>query len=73
MNADKVAGVALDNWKLPIFKRHLDAAGYKYEEAGQLTAGIFILKVQYEWVHELNSIIEAAQAECGDTRSKAAN
>lgn len=28
----KTAGVVIDDWKLPIFKRHLDGAGSKYTE-----------------------------------------
>ena len=60
----KTAGIALDSWKLPIFKKHLDAAGYQYEEPVQFTPGTLILKVHYEWVHELQPVIEAAQREC---------
>jgi len=64
----KVAGVGLDDWKLPIFKKHLDAAGYKYEEPVQFTEGTLILRVHYEWVHELQPIIEAAQRECTERK-----
>lgn len=64
----KTAGVVLDEWKLPIFKKHLDAAGYKYDEPVPFTAGTLVLKVHYEWVHELKPIIEAAQRECADLR-----
>jgi hypothetical protein len=62
------AGVAIDNWKLPIFKKHLDAAGYKYEEPVPFVDGTLILKVQYEWVHKLKSILEAAQKECAEMK-----
>lgn len=64
----KKAGVGLDDWKLPIFKKHLDAAGYKYEEPVQFTPGTLILQVHYEWVHELQPIIEAAQRECAEQK-----
>lgn len=64
----KTAGIALDTWKLPIFKRRLDAAGYKYEEPVPFTDGTLILKVKYEWVHELQPIIEAAQKECAELK-----
>lgn len=59
-----IAGVVLDNWKLPIFKKHLDAAGYKYDEPVAFTKGTMILKVNCEWVSKLQPIIEAAQREC---------
>lgn len=62
----KKAGVCLDDWKLPIFKKHLDAVGYKYDEPVQFTPGTLILRVHYKWVHELKPIIEAAQQECAE-------
>jgi hypothetical protein len=55
-----IAGVVLDDWKLPVFKKHLDAAGYQYDEPTEFT----------EWVHQLQPIIEAAQRECAEMRSK---
>lgn len=64
----KTAGIALDDWKLPIFKKHLDAAGYKYKVPVQFTKGTLLLKVHYEWVHKLKPIIEAAQRECAEVR-----
>jgi hypothetical protein len=60
----------LDDWKLPVFKKHLDAAGYKYEEPVPFTDGTLTLKVHYEWVHELQPIIEAAQRECAKSKGK---
>ncbi len=65
----KTAGVVLDDWKLPIFKKHLDAAGYKYAAPTQFTAGTLTLKVSYEWAHELKPIIEAAQRECAEFKA----
>ena len=63
------AGVVLDDWKLPIFKKHLDAAGYKYDEPVPFTNGTLTLKVHYEWVSQLQPIIEAAQRECAEVKS----
>lgn len=62
----KKAAIGLDDWKLPIFKKHLDAAGYKYEEPIQLIDGTLIFKVHYKWVHELQPVIESAQRECDE-------
>lgn len=64
----KTAAVCLDTWKLSIFKKHLDAAGYTYEEPIPFTGGTLLLRVSYEWVHELKPIIEAAHLECAQTR-----
>lgn len=60
----KTAGIAIDNWKLPIFKRHLDAGGYAYTEHPGLTHGAMILKVKTEFVSDLQRVVEAAQSEC---------
>ncbi len=60
----KTAGVVLDSWKLPVFKRHLDAAGYSYTEMPGPVAGTLLFQVEYEWVHTLKPIIEAAEKEC---------
>lgn len=65
----KRAAVVLDTWKLPIFKKHLDAAGYKYDEPVPFTAGTLLLKVHYEWVHQLQPIVGAAQRECAAMRT----
>lgn len=64
----KTAGVGMDDWKLPIFRKHLDAAGYRYEEPKRLTQGTLILKVYYERAHDLIPIIEAAQRECAEVK-----
>lgn len=64
----KTAGVCLDAWKLPVFKKHLDAAGYAYDEPVPFTDGTLVLKVHYEWVHQLQPIIEAAQRECAEVK-----
>lgn len=64
----KTAAVVIDGWKLPTFKRHLDASGYAYTEHPGITKGTLTLKVEYEWVADLKPIIEAANAECGNER-----
>lgn len=60
----KTAAVVIEPWKLPIFKKHLDAAGYTYTQHPGIAAGCLTLKVGYEWVSDLQPIIEAAVLEC---------
>lgn len=62
------AAVAIDDWKLAIFKKHLDAAGFMYTEHPGITSDTLILRVKYEWVSSLKPIIEAANAECANAR-----
>ena len=58
----KKAGIVLDAYKLAVFKKHLDAAGYKYEQSPGLP-GTIILTVEYEWASDLQPIVEKANAE----------
>lgn len=59
----KTAAVAIDEYKLPTFKKHLDDGGYKYTVHPGLTADTLTLRVEYEWVAKLLPVIEAANAE----------
>lgn len=67
----KTAGIAIDNWKLAIFKRHLDAGGFVYTEHPGLTPDAMILKVQSPTIAALQPVVEAAQKECGNARKNA--
>ncbi len=60
----KTAAVVIDKWKLPVFTRHLQQAGYTYDTCAGPTSETHILKVAYEWVAKLQPIVEAAQKEC---------
>jgi hypothetical protein len=60
----KIAGIVIDGWKAPVFRRHLDAAGFYYEEFAGPLNDQRTLRVSYEWVHKLQPIVEAANAEC---------
>jgi hypothetical protein len=65
-----IAGIAIDDWKLPIFKRHLDAAGYSYTEHPGLTKDTLTLKVTCEWVHKLTPVVQAANDECAAVKRR---
>jgi len=61
------AGIAIDEWKLPIFKRHLEGAGYSFENAGRFTAGSLMLRVDTTNLEALCEVIKAANAEAAMT------
>jgi hypothetical protein len=67
----KDTGIIIANWKLPIFKKHLDAAGFTHIEPKRFTGDTLVLQVRYEWAHKLQPIIEAANAECARERTQA--
>ena len=60
----KTAAIVLDNRKIPIFKKHLEAAGYTYTELSGPLTNCSTLTVPYEWVHKLQPVVKAANDEC---------
>ena len=58
------AGIAVDNWKLPVFRKRLSAAGYEYEDGGALTADATLLTVETDNMFALKKVLEECQAEC---------
>lgn len=69
--ANKQCGILVDNWKLDIFKRHLDAGGFKYTthpiEGGD---EVSLLKVSFylSEFDKLNAIVRAAYHECEESK-----
>ena len=61
------AAIAIDPWKLPIFERRLSQAGYAFKNAGLLTDGCLILKVDTENGEALMSVVKAANTEAAMT------
>lgn len=59
-----IAGVVLDDWKLTIFKRHLDVSGYRYTEHPGPAKHMKVLKVTCDSARALQRILEAAANEC---------
>lgn len=58
------AGIAVDDWKLPVFRKRLTAAGYDYRDAGQLIGDTTLLQVETNDILALKRVLEACQAEC---------
>lgn len=57
-------GIAVDDWKLPVFRRRLTGAGFAYEDAGALTLDTTLLRVITEDVAGLAVVVTACQTEC---------
>ena len=58
------AGIAVDNWKLPVFRKRLAKAGYAYEDGGALTHDTTLLTVETTNMLALKKLLEKCQAEC---------
>jgi hypothetical protein len=61
------AGIALDDWKLPVFRRRLKKAGYAYEDGGAPAPNCTLLMVEYSDREALTAVIAECQAECALT------
>lgn len=66
----KTVGIAIDSWKLPIFTRRLEGAGYTFTRHPGVTSGTLMLKVKTDLIAPLQKVIEAAQLECSERRTK---
>lgn len=60
----KIAGIVIDPYKLPVFKRHLDAARLEYTEHPGPVKDTLLLRVKCNFVSEVQPVVEAAQKEC---------
>lgn len=61
------AGIVIDDWKFPIFERHLSQAGYAYEKGPGLTVGTLLLTVKTENATALGQVVLAANKEAART------
>ncbi len=65
------AGIVVDNWKLPVFRKRLEEAGYKYKDGGEITEDTTLLTVETDDALALKKVLEKCQAECrGDTHAR---
>lgn len=55
-------GIAIDSWKLTIFKRRLDAAGFAFQENPGVM-GTLLLTVEVESKDKLLEVCKAANIE----------
>ncbi len=62
------AGIGVDNWKLPVFRKRLKAAGYQYEDAGPLTGDTTLLTVKTGDILKLKKLLEECQTECRESK-----
>lgn len=61
------AGIAIDNWKFPIFERRLKQAGYSFERADGLTEEAMVLTVVTDNLEALGIVVQAANTEAAMT------
>jgi hypothetical protein len=55
------AGIAVDNWKLPVFRKRLTEAGYQYTDAGGLTHDTTLLTVECSDILKLKKVMREWQ------------
>ena len=57
-------GIAIDDWKLPVFKRRLTEADFTFEQRVGVTPDTLMLYVETKEFNRLGCVIEDAAAEC---------
>lgn len=65
----KRAAILIDDWKLPVFKRRLEEAGFTFEQLPGLNASTVTLRVMCDSpLNTLAPIVKAANAECAASK-----
>jgi hypothetical protein len=59
-----IVGIVVDDWKLPVFRRQLETAGFAYTDGGGPIPGVTALKVETDNLLALKCVVEACQLEC---------
>lgn len=63
-------GIAVDNWKLPIFKDRLQKAGFAFTEHPGLAENATLLKVETTNVQRIARLVNEAHAACALSKRK---
>lgn len=63
------AAIAIGDWKLRIFERHLKQAGYSWEQGAGLTSDTLFLYVETKDAKALETVVRAANAEAARKRA----
>ena len=62
------AGIMLDDWKLPIFKKALGDAGFEYEQSPGITEDTLLLTVKTDDLHVLSLIVQKANNDAAKSK-----
>jgi hypothetical protein len=63
----KVAAITIENWKLPIFERHLKQAGYVFDPIKSPIQGMAVLTARHVNPASFRWVIKAAVVEAKNT------
>lgn len=64
----KTCGIMVDDWKLPIFVKRLEAAGLPFENKGLITGNVIVLQVKTTNPQALAQLCLAANNEAAQAR-----
>lgn len=64
------AAIVIDSWKMPIFERHLSAAGYKYAHQPSIAPETIQIVIDTDRLVTLAEVVKAANAECANQGTK---
>ena len=58
------AVIVLEDWKLPIFRKRLESAGFEYKDKGAFTVDSTMLHVETDDLSGLNKVLKNCYKEC---------
>lgn len=64
-------GIAVDNWKVEIFRKHLKQNSFVYQRFPGVTPGTTMFKVKADDFNRIKNTVHAANAECDAMRQSA--
>lgn len=67
------ACIAIDGWKLTIFRSALDQSGYDYEQGAGITPDTISLYVETYDIAALEVVVRAANAEAAKSQQRTLN
>ncbi len=63
------AAIAIDTWKLSIFKKHLKKSGFAFAQGPGVTPDTLMLKVETEDTLSLQKVVTDANTECAISKA----
>ena len=64
----KTAAIVIDDWKLLIFKKTLDAEGYVYTEHKGISRDSIILKVKTDDISKLHEVVNKMNQDAANSK-----
>lgn len=62
-------GIAVDDWKVPIFKEILTVEGYTFKVTDGLTTDMRMITVEAPEIKRIKSVVQKCQNKCAELKN----